>query len=393
MPYDNRIRRHRARHAVLLGLVLGYAIAAPGRTSAQSSTDLSGTFTLDKNASQMPREVGFGANFLPVSRGDNAPSGGGGNRRGGRGDSGGGSSTPLPALRPQGESIDDAHRRQKLTDEVLTPPVRLTIVDTADVVTITDDQGRARTVHPGASAESLSIEGTSVLTVARREEGKLIVQYAVADLRQVRYTYSRIEGSTSLAVDVEFLERNKPGDKVRRIYNTADPANASASASAGAGGLASAASGAAPGVPATTVPREGSEYVGLKRIGIVVEEPSSQAVGCGLKRDTLEAAVAKPFTDVGIRTSVNSDEDTYLHVTLLTSTLPSGMCVTRYDWALYSMAPSTLSYQKTSFLAQVLLARKGGLAGSMPAAHGGDVVRGLTDGLVQLAGTVRDANK
>src|SRR5207253_1879653 len=118
--------------------------------------------------------------------------------------------------------IDVAHRRQRLTDEVLTPPARLTIAETPGVVTLTDEQGRSRSVHPGGAAETLTIDGISVLTVTRREEGKLIVQYSVGDLRQVRYTYARMEGRNSIAVDVDFLERNKPGDTVRRIYNASD---------------------------------------------------------------------------------------------------------------------------------------------------------------------------
>jgi len=44
-------------------------------------------------------------------------------------------------------------------------------------------------------------------------------------------------------------------------------------------------------------------------------------------------------------------------------------------------------------LVQVLLAHKGGLTGSMPAMHAADVVRGMTDGLTQIAGIIRDANR
>jgi hypothetical protein len=107
----------------------------------------------------------------------------------------------------------------------------------------------------------------------------------------------------------------------------------------------------------------------------------------------IEAAVAKPFTDAGLRTSVNSDGETYGHVTLMTSVLTTGICVTRYDWALYSITNATLSYQRAPLLAQVLLAHRGGLTGSMPATHAAGVMRGLTDGLMQVAGTIRDANK
>jgi hypothetical protein len=142
-----------------------------------------------------------------------------------------------------------------------------------------------------------------------------------------------------------------------------------------------------------SVPRAGSEFTGLTRLGIVVEEPGQLAVGCGLTRANLETAASKPFTDAGLKVSRNSDEDTYVHVTVMTSTLPSGMCISRYDWSIYAMTDATLSYQSRPLLVQVLLAHKGGLTGSMPAGHAADVTRGLTDGLTQIAGIIRDANK
>ena len=141
------------------------------------------------------------------------------------------------------------------------------------------------------------------------------------------------------------------------------------------------------------MPRAGSEFTGLTRVGIVVEPLSTQAMNCGLKREALEAAAVKAFTDAGVRASTNSDEDTYVHITLMTSLQATGLCVTRYDWALYSITEATLSYQRTPLLAQVLLAHRGGLAGSTPGTHAADVVRGLTEGLTQAATTIRAANK
>lgn len=128
-------------------------------------------------------------------------------------------------------------------------------------------------------------------------------------------------------------------------------------------------------------------------MGIVVEEPSTQAANCGVRRDALEAAVAKHFTGIGLKTSTNSDEDTYVHVTVMTSTLPSGMCISRYDWFIYSMADATLSYQRSPLLAQVVLAHRGGLTGSLPATHAADIIRGMDDGLAQIATIIQNANR
>jgi len=178
---------------------------------------------------------------------------------------------------------------------------------------------------------------------------------------------------------------------VRRVYVPAETQGGPASRTAGApaGG-----SDGAPGAPPrTAVPRAGSEFTGLTRLGIVVEEPGTQAVNCGLTRAALETAVGKPFTAIGLRVSTNSDEDTYVHVSIMTSTMPTGMCISRYDWSIYSMTEATLSHQRSAVLAQVLLAHKGGLSGSLPATHGADVTRGLEDGLSQIAAIIRDANR
>ena len=377
------------------GALFGVLLGAPAQPAAQPG-GLSGTWTLDRTASQFPRQIGFEADFAGLPRGGSGSAGGGqGSRDGGRGGGGRSGDSGLDmSLRPRGESFDDAQRREHLTDEVRTPPARLTIVESGDVVTFSDDVGNVRSVHPDGRAETISVAGTSVLTAAHREGGKLIVLYSVADLRQIRYTYSRLDGQASLAVDVEFIERNKAGDTVRRIYNPQVPPAPTAVASpANAPATAPAPAPAAPSAPKSAVPRAGSEFTGLTRVGIVVEELSTQAMNCGLRREALEAAAAKPFTDAGLRTSVKSDEDTYVHVTLMTSVLPTGLCVTRYDWALYSITEATLSYQHAPLLAQVLLAHRGGLAGSMPGTHAAEVMRGLTDGITQAAGTIRDANK
>ena len=366
-------------------LFVGLGPASSG-VVAQSAGELAGEWRLDRDASQFPREIGFGADFLPVGRGD------GSSADGGRGRRGGSAGAVQPALRPQGESFDDGTRRQRLTDEVRNPPARITVVDASDAVTFSDDKGGARTLHPGGPAETIQLDGVPVLTVARREGRTLVVLYSVADLRQIRYTYSRPEGTASLLVDVEFLERGQVGDKVRRVYTPSEALRATVAAGTGR------ASGGGAGAPAGSaspagVPRAGSEFAGLRRIGIVVEDLGAQAAACGLTRAALELAVAKPFTDAGLKTATNSDEDTYVHVTIMTSTLPTGMCISRYDWSIYSTTEATLSYQRTALLAQVLLAHKGGLTGSMPAVHGADVLRGMTDGLLQIAGIIRDANK
>ncbi|HUR35116.1 MAG TPA: hypothetical protein VM032_15035 [Vicinamibacterales bacterium] len=364
--------------AVLSGLLLTASLA-PGHASAQPGA-LAGTWVLDRQASQIPREVGFAASFLPSPRADGAASS---DRRG----------TPTPALRPQGESFEDGQRRQRLTDEVRTPPSPLTIVESPDSITFSDDRGGSRTVHPDGRAEALAVAAVPLLTTARRDNGTLVVLYAVADLRQLRYTYSRVENPPQLIVEVQFIERGVTGDTARLVYGRPAPRTAPAATGAAADATTPDGSTPASGTAPAPVPRAGSEFTGLTRLGLVVEEPGQQAVGCGLTKAGLEAAVSKPFTDVGLRVAANSDEDTYVYVTIMTSTMPTGMCISRYDWSINSTTEATLSYQRRPLLAQVVLARKGGLTGSMPTAHAADVIRGLSDGLTQIAAIIRDANR
>jgi hypothetical protein len=365
----------------LAGLLFGLVLVSQS-AMAQTGPGLAGTWTIDREASQFPREIGFSADFVPrQERG-----------QGQRGTGGGPGAAPAPALRPQGESYDDAQRRQRLTDEVRLPPDRLTVVETPDSVTFTDEKGRARTVHPDGRTETFQLDGTPVLMTARREAGNLIVLYSVADLRQIRYTFSR-PSTTQLFVDTQFLERGS-GDSVRRVYTAAgadSPARTSASGASPGGTSGTPASGTP--APKPVVPRAGSEFTGLTRLGLVVEELGQQAVGCGLTRDALERSVGKHFTDVGLKIVRDSDDDTYVYVNIMTSTLANGMCISRFDWSIYSTTEATLSYQRSPLLAQVLLAHKGGLTGSLPATHAADVIRAMDDGFNQIAGIIRDANK
>ena len=116
---------------------------------------------------------------------------------------------------------------------------------------------------------------------------------------------------------------------MRRVYGPLGSQPPVTTTTAAQGGGVPDAARAGAGSPAKPVlPRAGSEFTGLSRIGIVVEELSTQSVGCGLKRDEVEASVAKPFADVGVRAIRNGDEDTYLYVNIMTSTLPTGMFTT-----------------------------------------------------------------
>ena len=91
------------RAAVSAALVAFLMLCGPW-LSAQSPTDLVGVWTINRQLSQFPKEVGFSASFLPTE-----PAGGdrAGQRRG-----------------VQSETQEGASRVRFLTDEVRLPPDR-----------------------------------------------------------------------------------------------------------------------------------------------------------------------------------------------------------------------------------------------------------------------------
>ena len=135
------------------------------------------------------------------------------------------------------------------------------------------------------------------------------------------------------------------------------------------------------------------ELKGLTNLGLVVEGLTPQAAACGLSQGTLETAVAKRLSDAGFRVLRNSDEDTYVYVNVIATSLSTGLCVSRYDVFLYTYTTAKLSYQERPVLVQVSLLHKGGLAGGAPAAHAEGVLRGVQEYVDQFSTRIHDANK
>ena len=126
---------------------------------------------------------------------------------------------------------------------------------------------------------------------------------------------------------------------------------------------------------------------------MVVEGLTPQAAACGVSQDPIAAAVSKRLTDAGFKVVRDSDEDSYLYVHVMTTTISANFCVSRYDVFIYSHTTATLSYQDKPVLVQVQLLHKGGLTGGAPAAHGDGVVKGVLDYVDQFVTRIRDANK
>ncbi len=322
--------------------------------------------------------------WVSAGTGGDSPQGGGR----GRGGSGGASAGAFTAPR---ESEEDARRLQQLTAEARTPSAHLTIVEAPDAITITDDHGQARTFRPDGRDAVIQLGDLPVEVAAKRDGGRLVVLYKVEDGRDLRYTYSRVASPPQLVVEVQFLERGR-GDVVRRVYEPSGATETEVPAVTDARKAVAPAS--ADRAPAQTVDqRPDADLKGLTKLGVVVEGLGTQAVACGLNQSTLEAAVSKRLTDAGFTVLRNSDEDTYLYVNVITASVSTGLCVSRYDVTLYTQTTATLSYHEAPVPVQVSLLHKGGIAGGASATHGADVLRGVQEYVDQFATRIRDANK
>jgi hypothetical protein len=351
-------------------LVLCAIGAAP--LSAQKATDFAGSWTLNRQLSQFPKEVGFSAPFLDT-RGSAA------------------------AARIHAESAEDAQRVTLLTDEVRVPHDQLAIAVTPADVTLTPDRAPARTFHPARRGETVSLGRVTAVATTSWEEGRLIIVYTAGPGRMLRYTYSLNQNPKQLIVDVEFIERGG-GDKVRRLYEptaASDPLNPQSTSTRSATD-SPAASASAPSSPASAPAldqRPDASLKGLTRLGLVLEGFSAASVRCGLKQEALDTTVAKRLADAGLRVVRNSDDDTYLYVNVNTVTASDGLCVSRYDVTLYSQTASKLSYTASPVLLQVELLHAGGLTGGAPAAHADGVMKGVLEYVDQFSARIRAANQ
>jgi len=389
-------------------LLLCSLVLIPSRIAAQAELRLNGVWTLNRALSESTRELGFNPDWVgnAAAGGSDAPAG----ARGGRGGRGGGGSGGANPAAPVRESADDAARVRLLTAEVRNPPPRLTIVDEAASVAVSDDNG-SRTFHPHGREEALSTTtmGLPDLVVTTRREGdRLVVTYRVEDGRQLRYTYSMTPNPRQLIVETELLERGKVTDKVRRVYDRYVPTE---TAPAPPAKPLSGIPGAPPPAPsAGATPSHGAppketfdqspdaELKGLTSLGFQIEELSPQATSCGLKRETIDASLSKRLTDSGLTVlRRNSDNDTYIYVNIntTTATISQGvtLCVSRYDTFLYTHTVAKLPYTSQAVLVEVSLMHDGGIAGGGPAAHAAGVQKGLEAEIDQIAAKIKSVNR
>ena len=390
-----------------LASVLALAFGLTGPTLSAQEAPLSGKWALNRELSQLSREVGFSADWMTTGGAGGGAPGGGGGRGGAPGGQSGGSSnrTGFPVIRV---SREDSMRNTQLTAEVREPAARVTIAETANEITITPDKGSPRTFHPNGREEVVQLDGVTVATTTALEAGRLVVRYKVDPQHELRYTYSRVASPPQLVVEVQFVQRGG-GDTVKRVYEPASetdtaqaaPAPAAPQTTPPASGQPASQAPADRGAPPPAAPgatqnfdrQPEAQFKGLTALGVVVEGLGSQATKCGLRQEAIESAMMKQLSGAGFKVSVNQDEDTYLYVNVMTATMGDGNCLSRYDAYLYSHTTAGLSYHPTPVLVEVSLMHKGSLAVGAPTAHAGSVMQGLQDIVAQFATRIRDANK
>ena len=369
--------------AAVLLMPLALGTVHPTAAAAQDASSLAGRWTLNRELSQFPREVGFNADWIATA------GSGGGSTAGGAspgGATGGSNRTSFPISRV---SREDSMRNALLTDEVRNPPARLVIIETATEVAIAADTRPALTFHPVGKEEVHQLDRVTLATTATREAGRLVVRYRVSQGQELRYTYSRIASPPQLVVEVQFLERGK-GDSVKRVYEPERQAEAASAVAAR--GQVTPVSGNR-GAARDYDRQPDAQFRGLARLGVVVEGIGIQATTCGLRQDTIESTVMNQLSGAGLKVALNSDEDTYVYVNVISATLANGLCISRYDVFLYTHTTAGLGYHPVPVLVDVSLMHKGGLAAGAAAAHAESVMRGLQEYVGQVTTRIREANK
>jgi len=375
-------------------------LLAPASARSQESGNLTGRWVLNRNQSQVDKEVGFNPAWLAAgTRSAERESGGGG--RGRRGSGGGQQGVPR-------ESEEDAKRVQQLSAEARVPSPHLTILDSRGTVTITDADDVSRTLHTDGKDDYLQIHGLPITAVTVRDSGHVVVRYTVEQGRELRYTYSRETAGPKLTIDIQFVEAGRVADTVRRVYDLIGPDDpfpapdvTSKTERAAAGGVpAIPPPGAAPGAASNAAPPEpfnqqpDAELKGLTRLGMVIEGLGAQAASCGgLTQAALEAAVAGKLKNAGFTVVTNTDEDSYVYVNVITGSLSTGSCVSRFDVTVYTHTTARLSYQPSPVLVQVSLLHRGGISAGAAAGHSATVIKGVSEYLDEFIDRIKAANK
>jgi hypothetical protein len=227
MPYRKSSRPlQKFSVAIALGAVCGAAAFGVG-ARAETRPELSGTWTLNRDSSEFPREVGFDPDWVDGGAGGRSSGGGGGTSRsgggrGGRGGGGGGGggSTRVPPPSAHFLSEEDSKKLRELVDEVKAPPAQLTISQTGATVTIADDRGRTRVLRTNGKEDTIRLDAGPIGAVTKWDGVELLIRYRVDDDQELRCRYSRDPGTGRLIVRAQLADHGR-GQVITRVYDAA----------------------------------------------------------------------------------------------------------------------------------------------------------------------------
>ncbi len=220
---------NRSVAALLLALAAAPSVAA----SAGPATDhvLAGDWTLNRELSQFPAEVGFGLEptgpATSTQRGSGGGGGGGGRGGGGGGSRGGrssgggaqsgGSSYNVTAATL---SADAAKQIAELLDDAKEPSPTLAITQTDTAVTVVDAHAHTRRFHPNGKEDIEQLEAGPVGATSRWNGQQLIVDVTIAKDRMFRYVYSkRPDGKLVVETHLEDKPGHDAGNVITRVYD------------------------------------------------------------------------------------------------------------------------------------------------------------------------------
>jgi len=213
------VRKTRCGVAVVVAVLCSLVAV---RVHGASRPDLSGAWTLNRDFSEFPSEVGFDPDWHDsdtAGRTGTGRSGGGrGRGRGGGGSVSGGGSSRAGSVSTRFESEEDSRKIRELMNEVKEPSEHLTITQMDAAVTIVDARGGARTLHIGGKEDTVQLDAGPVGVITKWENAQLVSRLLVQRDRELRYRYSRDPVTRQLVVEVQFAEHGR-GAVIKRIYD------------------------------------------------------------------------------------------------------------------------------------------------------------------------------
>jgi hypothetical protein len=202
------------RAATALACVsLIYASLGGRAGAALAPPDLSGSWKLNPDASDMPREAGFDPNYVDTGSNDSRGGGGG---RGGRG--GGGGTRIIGNIAPSFESEEDSKKLREISTEVTHPSATLTITQTPAAVTIADPDHGTRVFPVDGKEHTIQLQSGPIGAVTKWDPTQLLIRYLIEKNRELRITLARAADGHQLIITTQFAEKGR-GQLIKRVYD------------------------------------------------------------------------------------------------------------------------------------------------------------------------------